>query len=60
MLDLPANCNRLYAIGESDNGGTNWLFRPPAIRATANYLMWLDMDDAAPSNRLYRVLDRGL
>ena len=32
----------------------------PAIRATANYLMWLDMDEAAPEGRLYRVLDTGL
>ncbi len=60
LLALPANRNRLYRVFHSDDDGATWTLNLPRIRATANYLMWLDTDDAAPSNRLYRVMDMGM
>ncbi len=58
LLRLPANRNRLYAVWHSDDDGATWVEEPP-IRATSNYLMWLDSDTAAPAERLYRVVDAG-
>ena len=57
LLGLPVIGNRLFVLGHSDDGGVNWNTNAPAIRATANYLMWLDLE--AASNRLYQVLDAG-
>lgn len=60
LLDLPAIPNRLYTVYHSDDAGENWVLDPPVLRATASYLMWLDVDDEAPADRLYRVLDSGM
>ena len=57
LLGLPVNGNRLYAVGCSDDAGASWTTNAPAIRATANYLMWLDLE--AVSNRCYKVDDSG-
>jgi hypothetical protein len=57
LLGLPVIGNRLYAVGYSDDAGASWVTNTPAIRATANYLMWLDLE--AASNRLHQVLDAG-
>lgn len=60
LLGLPANRNRLYTVEHSDDGGTAWMPSVPLIRATANYLMWLDTDEGAPAERIYRVVDAGM
>jgi uncharacterized repeat protein (TIGR02543 family) len=60
LLRLPANRNRLYKVYHSDNGGANWKLDMPVLRATANYLMWLDVDEGTPAERLYRVVDAGM
>jgi hypothetical protein len=60
LLGLPASRNRYYAVYQSDNDGASWTMNAPTIRATANFLMWLDTDPAAPTNRLYRVKDNGM
>jgi hypothetical protein len=57
LLGLPVLGNRLYTVGYSDDAGVNWNTNAPAIRATANYLMWLDLE--AASNRVYEVMDAG-
>jgi predicted nicotinamide N-methyase len=57
LLGLPVVGNRLYSVGYSDDDGVNWNTNTPAIRATANYLMWLDLE--ASSNRVYEVKDAG-
>lgn len=60
LLGLPVDRNRLYMVYHSDDDGASWTLNAPLIRATANYLMWLDTDTGAPANRLYRVMDAGL
>jgi hypothetical protein len=40
---------------QSDDAGASWITNVPAVRATANYLMWLDLESA--NNRLYQVQD---
>ncbi len=57
LLGLPVIGNGLYTIGYSDDAGASWTTNAPAIRATANYLMWLDLETVA--GRLYQVLDAG-
>jgi hypothetical protein len=59
-LGAPANRNRLYTVFHSDDAGATWTLDTPMIRSTANYLMWLDTDEEAPANRLYRVIDAGV
>jgi hypothetical protein len=60
LLTVPVNGNRLYTICHSDDDGGTWVPDPRMIRATANDLMWLDMDEAAPAERIYKVLDSGM
>jgi hypothetical protein len=60
LLGLPANGNRLYSVYHSDDDGATWNLNVPVIRATANYLMWLDIDEGAPAGRMYRVVDAGM
>jgi hypothetical protein len=55
LLGLPALGNRWYAVLQSDDDGASWVTNVPAVRATANYLMWLDL--VAGTNRLYEVKD---
>jgi hypothetical protein len=57
LMGLPVIGNRLYTVGYSDDAGASWVTNAPAIRATANYLMWLDLE--AASNRVYEVEDAG-
>jgi hypothetical protein len=54
-LGLPVLGNRWYAVLQSDDAGASWVTNVPAVRATANYLQWLDL--AAGTNRLYEVKD---
>jgi hypothetical protein len=58
LLDLPVIGNRWYAVLQSDDAGASWITNAPAVRATANYLQWLELE--AATNRLYRVRDAGL
>jgi hypothetical protein len=60
LLTLPATRNRLYSVRHTDNGGGLWVTHEPSLRATANSLMFLDEDEAAPEGRRYRVVDEGL
>ncbi|MFO7534860.1 MAG: LamG-like jellyroll fold domain-containing protein [Kiritimatiellia bacterium] len=60
LLGMPANRNRLYAVYHSDDGGDSWVKEAAVLRATGNYLMWMDTDEGAPEGRLYRVLDEGM
>lgn len=60
LLGFPANRNRLYSVEYSDNGGAVWTLSASGLRATANYLLWLDLDEGASTQRLYRVRDVGL
>jgi hypothetical protein len=55
LLGLPAIGNRRYTVCHSDDDGVNWITNAPAIRATANYLMWLDLEST--NNRVYEVQD---
>ncbi len=57
LLGLPVIGNRLYTVSQSDDAGANWIPSAPPIRATANYLMWLDVE--AMGERLYMVQDAG-
>jgi hypothetical protein len=57
LLDLPVIGNRWYSVLQSDDAGVSWTTNAPAIRATAHYLMWLDLE--AATNRLYRVQEAG-
>ncbi len=60
LLGLPANRNRIYSVYHSDDEGATWVLDTSMIRATTGYLMWLDLDEGAPDNRVYRVLDIGI
>jgi uncharacterized repeat protein (TIGR02543 family) len=60
LLRVPVNRNRMYTVYHSDNGGSFWYLDAPVVRATANYLMWLDIDESAPVGRLYRVIEAGM
>lgn len=60
LLGSSVDRNRLYTVYHSDDDGATWTLDVPVIRATANYLMWLDTDEGAPANRVYRVVDAGL
>ncbi len=60
LLGMPANRNRLYAVYHSDDGGDSWVKEAAVLRATGNYLMWMDTDESAPEGRLYRVVDQGM
>lgn len=59
-LGMPANRNRLYTVYHSDDDGATWTLNVPMIRATSNYLMWLDTDDSAQMDRIYKVIDSGM
>jgi hypothetical protein len=59
MVGLQVDRNRLYSFQYSDDG-TTWVPCVPSLRATSNYLSWMDLDDDAPVFRQYRVLDAGL
>jgi sugar lactone lactonase YvrE len=58
LLDLPVIGNRWYAVLQSDDAGARWSTNAPAVRATANYLQWLELE--AATNRLYRIQDAGM
>lgn len=60
LIGLPANRNRLYTVYHSDNGGDRWSLDTPIVKAMGNYLMWMDCDEGATVERLYRVVDSGM
>jgi hypothetical protein len=58
LLGFPVIGNRWYSVLHSDDAGANWVTNAPAIRATFNYMMWLDLESAG--NRVYQVQDAGM